>query len=120
MWHFRHQNLEPFPFSGLTIRDFTASGGPASASFAEIEVPPAARHMKARSTRSDKYYFCLEGAVRFQVAEEELVLRANDLLVIERGTWFAYANERAGAARLLLVHVPPFDLEAEEFRNAAP
>ncbi|MEK7764630.1 MAG: cupin domain-containing protein, partial [bacterium] len=67
-------------------------------------------------TRSDKYYVGLEGAVTFQVEGRAQTLQASELLLISKGEWFSYTNATDREARLLLVHVPPFDLGAEEFR----
>jgi hypothetical protein len=36
--------------------------------------------------------------------------------VIKAGEWFSCANNGNKERKLLLIHVPPFDLGAEEFR----
>lgn len=103
-----------FDFEGLRIRDLTA-GRVGSASIAEVRVPPSGRHRRARSTHSDKYYLVLDGSVEFQVDEENIPLGTGDLLIIEKASWFSYLNRQRIPARLLLVHVPPFDSDTEEF-----
>ena len=104
----------PFDFDGLSIRELT----PASlqtASIATIDVPAGARHRTARSSRSDKLYVCLEGLVSFVVQDRETTLGELDVLHIAANEWFSYSNESGKPARLLLVHVPSFDLSSEEF-----
>ena len=54
----------PFDFEGLEIRDYTADRD-CSSSVAEICVPGGARHGRAWSKRSDKYYFGLQGKLSF-------------------------------------------------------
>lgn len=111
-----HQNeVAPFDFHGLAIIDYTRQFVD-SASLAHIAVPPHVRHPTARSRRSDKLYYCLAGPVSFVVQDKEIGLAPSDLLVIARGEWFSYVNATDREARLLLVHVPSFDLAAEEFR----
>ena len=116
MTRIKYREAEPFDFRGLTIRELTPKGID-TASFAEIEVPPGASHQTARSIRSDKVYFCTLGTVLFQVAGGEFRLDTSDLLLIPKGAWFSYRNDTNQIARLFLVHIPPFDLEYEEFQN---
>ena len=116
MTHIRYPEAEPFDFRGLTIRELTPKGLD-TASFAEIEVPPGASHQTARSIRSDKVYYCTQGTVLFRVAGREIKLEAGDLLLIPKGDWFSYRNDTDQTARLFLVHIPPFDLEHEEFQD---
>ena len=49
------ESLKAIEFDGLEIRDYTA-GRDVSSSMAEITVPAGARHKRAWSKRSDKYY----------------------------------------------------------------
>ena len=116
MRYVRSDDVTPLPLGGLRIRDLTAQV-PASASVASIEVAPGAAHDVAKSTKSDKFYVCITGAVVFQVGERRVELTPYDLLVVERDEWFAYRNEGEQTATLLLVHVPPFDPECEVFRE---
>lgn len=118
MTHKVRTATEPFAFQDLTIWEMTPHTLD-SASVAEIAVPAGGAHAKARSVKSDKLYVGLAGEVTFQVEEGEVRLLPGDTLAIPRGRWFAYANDSGQAARLLLVHVPPFDLEAEEFAPSA-
>ena len=53
-------------FEGLGIVDYTA-GHDLSSSIAEIAVPPGARHPRAYSKRSDKYYYVVSGHVEIDV-----------------------------------------------------
>jgi mannose-6-phosphate isomerase-like protein (cupin superfamily) len=104
--------LEPFDFEGLRITDYTAGRG-LSSSLAEISVPPGVRHRTAWSKRSDKYYLVLEGSLDFIVAGEPVQLDSGDCCVIRQGTRFSYRNASDETARLLLVHTPSFELDAE-------
>jgi mannose-6-phosphate isomerase-like protein (cupin superfamily) len=112
--HVKCEDVVPFDFAGLQIRELTP-GGLQSASVAEIGVVPGAKHLTARSTRSDKLYLCMEGKVSFRVENEPLSLEPRDLLLIRKGEWFDYRNECGEIARLVLIHIPPFDLASEEF-----
>ena len=113
----RRAGVEAFDFEGLKIRDLTSALPAASASIAHIEVKPGAEHLTARSTKSDKYYVCVRGAVRFVVEGEPASLSIGDLLIVERGEWFSYCNPDPDPAELLLIHVPPFELDHEEFAS---
>ena len=110
----RRASVQPFGFGDLEIWDY-GPGHQASASLALIQVRPGAVHGRSRSTRSDKYYFVLSGLIEFQVGEIAYWLMQGDLLLIPRGEWFDYRNSGPEAATLVLVHTPPFALEAEEF-----
>lgn len=116
MWHVMHSNVAPFDFRGLRIWDLTPENLD-SASVAEVEVRPGSKHEMARSRKSDKLYICTEGTVSFHVKDEDIELAARDLLVIRKNEWFNYSNDTGNTARLTLIHVPPFDLESEEFRE---
>ena len=114
MWHLKHSDSKPFDFDGLQIRDYTSGLGQ-SASVAVIEVPPGIRHRNARSHRSDKYYVSLDGEVSFSVCGKAVLMKPTDVLIVPRLEWFSYVNETNRPSRLLLVHVPAFDLDGEEF-----
>jgi mannose-6-phosphate isomerase-like protein (cupin superfamily) len=114
MKHIAHNTLLPFDFKGLKIREMTPDELK-SASVAEIEVPIGITHPLARSSKSDKLYICTEGQVSFQINNQDISLNPKDLLLIQKGEWFTYRNNNANTARLILVHIPPFNLECEEF-----
>jgi len=116
MFHVRHAEISPFDFHGLQITDLTPLDFTA-ASVAQITVAPGVAHATARSSRSDKLYVCTKGWVEFAVVNIPVTLKMGDLLVIPKNTWFSYRNATGNEARLLLVHVPGFDLDAEEFRD---
>ena len=44
-----------------------------------------------------------------------MTLGTKDLLFIPKNEWFDYRNDQEETARLLLMHIPPFEIEAEEF-----
>ena len=116
MHYVRSDDVASFDFGGLRITDLTAQS-PSSASVACVEVAPGVAHDAAKSTRSDKFYVCITGRMVFEVNERRIELAPLDLLVVERNEWFAYRNEGEQTATLLLVHVPPFELASEVFRQ---
>lgn len=107
-------SLSPIDFDGLQILDYSA-GQHWAASFAVIEVEPGRRHREARSRRSDKYYLVTRGEVTFWLDGQKYPLSEGDFCIVPRGRRFAYANESADPATLVLVHTPPFDMNDEEF-----
>jgi len=106
--------VEPFDFEGLEIRDYTADLS-TSSSLATIRVLPGARHRRAYSERSDKYYYLLSGQVRFALAAESWDLAPGDFVLVPQGQTFCYENRTLSPAVLLLVHTPAFDSDAERF-----
>lgn len=109
-------SLRPFDFEGLEIRDYTA-GMEVSSSVAEITVPAGARHRRAWSKRSDKYYYMLEGRLSFTLGAETLDLTVGDCCIVRKGSRFSYRNPTSEPARVLLVHTPSFDLAEEVFED---
>ena len=114
--HVSYRNLAPYDFKGLKIKELTPDGL-ASASVAEVEINPGVKHEMARSLKSDKIYICTEGEIGFHVENEYIRMEPGDLLFIQGGEWFSYQNDKDNMARVILVHVPPFDLESEQFRD---
>ena len=49
---------------------------------------------------------------------EPVSLEPRDLLLIRRDEWFDYRNDGEQTARLILIDIPPFDLQCEEFRES--
>ena len=103
---------EPFAWCGLHIRDYTAALD-LSSSVAWIDVPRGIRHPRARSGRSDKYYVVVAGSVRFNAEGRTYDLGEGDVFVVPRGVSFEYENAASEEARLVLVHTPMFDADAE-------
>ena len=114
MSHVIYKNIIPFDWRGIKIRELTPSDIK-YASVAEIEVQSGIKHDTARSMRSHKIYICIEGKVVFHLENKEVILEPKDILVIPKKEWFDYQNKDPKTARLLLIHVPPFSLESEEF-----
>ena len=56
-----------------------------------------------------------EGSLRFVVDDETADLEAGDFCLVPQGRRFRYSNPGDAPARLILVHQPPFDLDAEVF-----
>ncbi len=110
------KDVKAFDFGGLKIRELSPRAL-YEASIAEIEVAPGCSHKRARSSKSDKIYFCFQGAVSFRVEDRDVALDNQDLLLIPKNEWFDYRNDNAETARLLLFHIPAFEIEAEEFAD---
>jgi aminoglycoside 6'-N-acetyltransferase len=99
-------------FHGLTITDLGAVAE-GSASAAVVGVPARGEHPFAYSSACHKLYFVLEGRLRFVVGGVHYTAESGDAVVASRGTVFAYSEEWGAAARCLLIHIPPFDADAE-------
>ena len=114
----QRKSLMPFDFEGLEIRDYTADRD-CSSSVAEICVPGGARHRRAWSKRSDRFYTLHAlGVLLFDsVAYLVLELAAGDLCIIQQGDRFSYENTTEEVAKVLLVHTPSFDLSQEVFED---
>ena len=108
----RAETLAKILYEGLTITDYTGSAGLVS-SVATVEVPSGARHPRAWSRRSDKFYLVLEGRIRFSLGGVDHDLGPRDFCFVRRGERFAYENPAPSPATLLLVHTPSFELDAE-------
>lgn len=106
--------MTPLDFMGLLIRD-PAPDSLRSASVAHIEVAFGVSHPRARSTRSDKLYICIDGSLIFMVDGNRVEVEPIDLLVVHKNEWFEYKNVGANTATVLLIQAPPFDPEGEEF-----
>ena len=109
-------SLATIDFEGLEIRDYTA-GVEVSSSVAEVIVPASARHRRAWSKRSDKYYYVLEGRLSFTVGVTTLDLAVGDCCIVRKGNRFSYGNPTGERAKVLLVHTPRFDLAEEVFED---
>ena len=114
MDHVKLRDVTPVDFMGLVIRGPTLASL-TSASVALIDVPPGVSHPKAKSVESDKLYVCVSGALSFTVDGAPIEMGPSDLLVVPKGEWFEYENRGDSTATVLLVHVPPFNLESEVF-----
>ncbi len=103
-------------FEGLEIRDYTPDQNHSS-SLAIVEIPPGMLHRKARSTRSDKYYYVIEGKISFVLGSDEYRLEEGDSCLVPKGVPFGYRNDTEAKAILSLIHTPAFDLSAEVFED---
>ena len=110
------KSLTPIDFEGLKIFDYTAEKE-ISSSLAEITVPPGGKHKKAFSKKSDKYYYIVSGQIRFTVDDEIYHLSTGDVCIIAKGQRFCYNNDSNKEAKLILIHTPRFDMEAEVFED---
>ncbi len=113
----KKDSIYPLNFGDLVIFDYTAGLG-TSSSFAIIVVPPRCGHAKAKSRKSDKYYYVKSGIVNFMINDEEFILFSGDLLLVEKNKWFSYQNKSSSSAELILIHTPRFSLEEEEFERS--
>lgn len=101
-----------FDSHALALRDYGATPD-GSASVTMIEVPPKHHQPYAYSSRCDKLFVMLEGALRFDVDGTAYVAEAGDLVVVPKGQFYQYFDWRGQPARMLLIHMPAFDETAE-------
>ena len=112
----RSNAAKQITFDGLEIRDYTP-GHDNSSSLAIVEIPPGKQHRKARSVRSDKYYYVIDGKICFTLGSDEYHLEKGDFCLVPKGALFGYRNDTEAKAVLSLVHTPGFDLSAEVFED---
>jgi mannose-6-phosphate isomerase-like protein (cupin superfamily) len=112
----RKDSLKPIDFFGLKIYDFTA-GFESRSSFAIVQVLPHSKHKEAWSTRSDKFYYVLNGEIQFILENKEFILSKDDFLVVLKGQHFSYKNVQKSGATLILIHTPSFDIKFERFKE---
>jgi mannose-6-phosphate isomerase-like protein (cupin superfamily) len=110
----RKDQVNKFDFDGLSIFDYT-SGCNESSSFATISVPQNIRHKLSWSKRSDKYYYVIEGEIKFTIDTKTTILKQGDFCIVKKGSKFYYHNESEREVMLVLVHTPGFDLNEEVF-----
>ena len=91
-----------------------------TASLAMVDVPSGVGHGTARSSRSEKTSVCMKGQLSFVVKNEAVSLEPMEVLHVPKHAWFSYRNAGSDQARLLLMHIPPFHLASEEFKDASP
>lgn len=108
--------LNAIEFDGLEILDYTADQD-CKSSIAEITVPAGARHKRAWSERSDKYYYVIDGGLEFIVDGQAVDLSTGDVCIVHQGVRFSYENRTGVVTRVLLVHTPSFDLADEVFEE---
>lgn len=109
-----NNSIKPINFEGLQIFDYT-NGNETSSSLAVIQVPPGIQHRKAWSKRSDKYYYLMDGQIRFTLDEEDYDLVKGDCCLVKQGQRFRYENLASEVATFILIHTPSFDLASEVF-----
>jgi len=112
----KKDSLKPIDFSGLKIYDFTEKLE-LSSSFAVIQIPPNSQHSESWSTRSDKYYYIINGEIQFILEEKEFTLSKGDFCIVEKGQHFSYKNIQNNIANLILIHTPNFNINYEKFKE---
>jgi len=110
----KRNSIESINFEGLQIFDYT-NGNQTSSSLAIIQVPLGSRHRKAWSKRSDKYYYLINGQIRFTLDGEKYDLVEGDCCLVRQGQSFRYENLGSEVATFILIHTPNFDLASEVF-----
>ncbi len=110
----KENQVDPFDFDGLQIKDYTANLDENS-SFATITVQPHISHKLSWSKRSDKYYYIISGKINFQINNQEYVLSDGDFCIIKKGEKFNYKNESDEIVKMVLVHTPNFQLDQEVY-----
>lgn len=69
----KKNEVDAIDFNGLEIFDYTAKPNEKS-SFAVIKVKPDISHQLSWSTRSDKYYYILNGSLEFYIDDKNISL----------------------------------------------
>jgi Cupin domain. len=110
----RKEQAKKIDFDGLNLLDYTA-GCNESSSFAIIEVPQNIRHKVSWSKKSDKYYYIINGEIKFTIDAKTTILRQGDFCIVKKGSKFCYHNESDRDVLLMLIHTPNFDLNEEVF-----
>jgi mannose-6-phosphate isomerase-like protein (cupin superfamily) len=54
-----------------------------------IQIPPNSQHSESWSTRSDKYYYIINGEIQFILEEKEFKLSKGDFCIVEKGQHFS-------------------------------
>jgi RimJ/RimL family protein N-acetyltransferase len=108
----RDDGCKTFQVHGLNVRDYGAVAD-GNASVATVEVPPKGGHPYAYSSRSDKVFMMLQGALRFDIDGIAYTAKADDVVVVPKGQLFQYFDWQGQPARVLVIHVPALD-EAKE------
>lgn len=114
MEHHVHSDAARHEWHSLTITEVVPASSRAEGSLVEVNVPGTVRHPRARSTRCQSIYYCAAGELDFEVDGTTMAVGPGDVVVIEPGEWYAYANRGNEPARLLSVNVPPYDAAATE------
>jgi mannose-6-phosphate isomerase-like protein (cupin superfamily) len=110
----RQEQAVKIDFDGLHLLDYTA-GSNESSSFATIKVPHNIKHKVSWSKRSDKYYYVIDGEIKFAIDDKITILKQGDFCVVKKGSKFYYHNESGREVMLILIHTPNFDLNEEVF-----
>jgi len=111
----KKDSLKSIDFFGLKIYDFTA-GFESKSSFAVVQIPPNSNHKEAWSTRSDKFYYIINGKLQFILENKKFTLSKDDFLVVLKGQHFSYKNLQKCESPLILIHTPSFDINSERFK----
>ena len=102
----RYDEIEPFPFGNLEIRDMTPSVFRV-ARMAEVEVPIGADNPPYAAADNVKVYVGLSGDIEFHVDGESVRVRRGDVLVINQGEQYSYHNGGYEQGRLFVIQAPP-------------
>ena len=105
-------DLKAIKFHDINIIDYTADLN-TEISIALVKVPIGAKHSKAFSERSDKYYFIKKGTILFTRADKKHMLMENDMIIIEKGQHFEYMG--ITETEMLLIHYPFYEIAYEKF-----
>ncbi len=103
-----YDQVAPFPFGNLTVRDMTPESF-TQVSMAIIEVPIGADNPPFAEERKEKIYIVLEGEVEFTTGEHSALIGTGDVLVFGGGERYSYHNGGYVTARLLVLQRPNRD-----------
>jgi RimJ/RimL family protein N-acetyltransferase len=108
----RAAQADRFQFHDLTIRELgDVANGVTSAT--RVDVRPHEHHPYSYSSRSDRLFVMLEGALRFDVDGIAYVARAADAVLVRKGLLYDYFDCQGKPARMLVVSAPPADPSSE-------
>jgi len=113
----KKDDVKPLVFDGLQIFDYT-DGLDGKSTLAGIVIPVDAKHKTSWSERSDKYYYMIQGKMRFTVDDKVQELGPGDVCIIAQGSRFRYENAGEAEARMIVMHTPGFQMESERFEES--
>ncbi len=100
-----YEDIAPFPFGTLTVRDMTPETF-TRLSMAVVEVPIGAEHPPFAEQRKEKIYVGLQGEVQFTCEGETVLVGHGDVLVFSPGEHYSYHNGGYEPGRLLVLQRP--------------
>src|SRR5438067_883592 len=108
---FLRSDAEKKGWEGLSYWVYNTKEEFAAASAAYFEV--TASHGLTMSTANDRVYYVIEGHGEFIMGGETIPVTATDVVIVPKNTEYDYWAASGQTLKLLLVHTPAFEAEAE-------